>query len=169
MARLCIVNYCPQKLGLIERGPFMYHQLLSSESGPQCACPLNMFKWSLTYSLPHFLLPTKNHPTKNMSSKTGPHCAWTFYVLSITILRKWASMWAALKYVWIITLYYPLPPRTLPPHNSLQTKNLVSVESRPQSTRTFNGTKKIAWKACQPSLHPSTPPLPLYETKMDHN
>ena len=89
--------YCPQKMGLILSSPCMYYRLLTSETGPQCARPLNMFKLSLTHSFPLFLLPTlKTSPLKIMSLESGPHCAWPVYVLSITVLRNWASLNVAL-------------------------------------------------------------------------
>ena len=114
--------YCLQKVVLIMGGPFIYYQLLSSENGASMCAALKYVKTSSQKNI--------------ISSETGPHCMWPFYVWSITILRKWASMCAALTYVWMIPLYHP--PHILPPYNSLQTKNLVSSESRPQSMRTFN-------------------------------
>ena len=59
-ALICIVNYCPKKVDLkcvvlkcppkvvlIVRGPYIYYQLLSSESGPQFVRPLIVLrKWA---------------------------------------------------------------------------------------------------------------------------
>ena len=85
---MCAALNCPQKVGLIVCGPYMYYQLLSSESRPQCVRPLNVLrKWS---SLCVALICIY----QLLSSESGPQ-----YVRPLIALRKWASLCAALTYV----------------------------------------------------------------------
>ena len=77
-ASMCAALNCPQKVDIIVRGPYMYYQLLSSESGPQCVRPLNVLrKWA-------------------SSSKKN-----------FTVLKKWASMCASFLCVIIFELPIP--------------------------------------------------------------